>query len=48
MKDTELMRGHILLAYKGDGWKNKVNSMSSSQVLAVYKRLVKVGRIKGF
>lgn len=47
MNDIEEKRSKVMLAYKGDGWRKKVESMSDSQVLAVYKRFLKCGKIRG-
>lgn len=47
MKDIEAKRAQVMTAYSGDAWKKKVLEMSDSQVLAVYKRLLKVGTIRG-
>lgn len=43
----DMMRDQLLTAYKGQSWTDKVNQMNDAQVLAVYKRLVRVGRIRG-
>jgi len=40
------MRGWVKSAYPSKKWKDKVNKMPDSQVLAVYQRLVNAGKIK--
>lgn len=40
------MREKIAEAYGGDGWKKKVRFMPNDQVIAVFYRLKKKGRIK--
>ena len=46
MEVTKDMKERILLAYSGDSWKNKVNAMSDSQLVQVYKRFLKCGKLK--
>lgn len=43
----DMMREKLRTAYIGQSWEDKVNQMNDAQVLAVYKRLVRVGRIRG-
>lgn len=42
----DLMRGAVKKAYPGEGWKKKVDKMSSNQVLAVYSKLLDNKKIK--
>jgi hypothetical protein len=45
--DIELKKMRIIEAYSGsEKWTGRVNKMSDAQVLAVYARLVREGRIK--
>jgi hypothetical protein len=41
------MREKVQKAYKGDSWRLKVEAMDDKQLLAVYKRLLRCGAIKG-
>ena len=45
MRDIEEKRGKVLNAYSGESWKKKVNAMNDNQILAVYKRFTRCGRI---
>lgn len=48
MKDIEEKRTKVMAAYGNSaGWVTKVQAMTDSQILAVYKRLLKVGAIRG-
>lgn len=44
--DISQMREKIADAYNGDGWKKKVRFMPNDQVIAIFYRLKKKGRIK--
>lgn len=43
--DIESKRREIMKAYTSQSWQQKVRSMSESQVIAVYLRLKKTGKI---
>lgn len=45
MDDISKKREELLKAYPGAGWKDKVKWMSEDQVVAVYLRLKKAGKI---
>jgi len=41
------MRDWVISAYPGDKWKEKVKKMPDDQIIPIYYRLIKKGRIKG-
>lgn len=43
---VEQMRESILKAYSTDSWKAKVKKMEESQVIAIYYKFLREGRIK--
>jgi hypothetical protein len=43
---VELMRKAVEEVYPGEKWKNKVNKMRDSQVIAVYHRLLQNKKLK--
>lgn len=43
---VDAMRQAVVMAYPGDNWKKRVQKMSDDQVIAVYKRLRLMGKIK--
>lgn len=45
MNDIERKRQALFAAYSGDSWKNKVKAMTDAQVIAVFLRLQRSGRI---
>lgn len=40
------MREKIREAYSGDGWVKRVHNMPNDQVIAIYYKLLKKGKIK--
>lgn len=44
--DTNFKRREIYNAYDSKTWKDKVNKMSDQQVVAIYFRFKKEGRIR--
>ena len=40
------MREKILEAYSGEGWKKRVRNMPNDQVIALYYKFLKKGKIK--
>ena len=44
--DISQMRERVSEAYDGDGWKKKVRFMPNDQVIAIFYKLLKKGRIK--
>lgn len=42
----DLMRSHVLNAYPGKKWSEKVSKMSSTQIVAVYYNLVGSKKLK--
>lgn len=40
------MRTKVKHAYAGDKWAHKVKKMSQEQIVAIYYRLLKAGKIK--
>lgn len=45
--EAYIMRDWVKSAYPGPGWKEKVDKMSDSQIIALYYSLIKQGKIKG-
>lgn len=45
MDDTQRKRNEVAQAYSGPGWTNKVRMMSDQQVIAVYLRLKRQGKV---
>lgn len=43
---VEQMRESISKAYNTDSWKNKVKKMNEANVIAVYYRFLREGKIK--
>ena len=43
---NDQMRDKVMKAYPGDNWKQKVRRMPDDQIVAIYYRLLKSGRIK--
>lgn len=43
---NDQMREKVAQAYPGDKWRQKVNRMPDDQIIAIYYRLLKSGRIK--
>jgi hypothetical protein len=43
--DTERKRQIIMQVYKSDSWRRKVLTMSQPQVIAVYLRFLKEGKV---
>lgn len=43
---NDQMRDKVMEAYRGDNWKQKVRRMPDDQIIAIYYRLLKSGRIK--
>ena len=43
--NADQMREELKKAYSSDSWQKKVEGMSDSQVIAIYKRLKGVGKI---
>ena len=41
-----MMRYYVKEAYSGKAWKKKVSKMPDNQILAIYQRMVKDGKIK--
>lgn len=41
-----MMREHVQKAYSGEKWRQKVERMSDSQILAIFQRLQQSGKIK--
>ena len=46
MEVTKDMRERVLSAYAGEGWRKKVEAMTDSQLIQVYKRFLRCGRLK--
>jgi hypothetical protein len=42
----EQMRERVATAYSGDSWRKKVYAMPQDQIVAIYYKLLKSGRIK--
>lgn len=45
MRDIEAKRQRVLEAYAGDKWRKKVLAMSESQIIAIFFRLQREGKI---
>ena len=45
--EVYIMRDWVKSAYPGPNWKAKVDKMPDAQILALYKSLIKQGKIKG-
>lgn len=43
---NDQMREKVAEAYSGDNWKLKVRRMPDDQIVAIYYRLLKSGKIK--
>lgn len=43
---NDQMRDKVMEAYPGDNWKQKVRRMPDDQIIAIYYRLLKSGKIK--
>lgn len=41
------MRAWVISAYPGPKWKKKVELMPDDQIISIYYRLIKQGKIKG-
>ena len=44
---TYQMRDWVKSAYSGPNWKAKVDKMEDNQIIALYRSLIKQGKIKG-
>lgn len=43
---NDQMREKVAAAYDGDNWKQKVRRMPDDQIVAIYYRFLKSGKIK--
>ena len=43
---TDQMREKVMYAYSGDRWQDKVRKMPDDQIIAIYYRLLKSGKIQ--
>ena len=43
---TDQMRERVAQAYSGENWRKKVYRMSDNQIVAIYYRLLRQGKIQ--